>query len=491
MHILSLIEKIQPIIENGLASTYVVLFNAVVLLIFFSSIDDFAVDCIYVLRRIYRRIVVAPRIHKASDKSLAGLRKQQKAFAICVPAWDESAVIAQMLERAVRDIRYDNYRLFVGVYRNDPATRQAVEALRARNGDCRHRIIIVDHPAIGPTSKADCLNTLYAHVRDNAPWAREQRVAGFILHDAEDIIHPSELVIFNHLIDRADIIQLPVIPLARPLFDLVGGHYQDDFAENHTKDLVVREALGCGVPSAGVGCAFSREALESLAMLRGGQPFDKNSVTEDYDVALELCGLGFRGIFVRLPSMGGKRTFVATQEYFPNTFRTAAKQKSRWLLGIALESWTKRGWSGSLAERYMLWRDRKSILSAMTTAAGYALFVIFILAALREGATMRSQMAALAPEGSIVRALIWINLFFLANRVLQRFTFVYRSYGLLQALISPLRIVVGNAINFAAAWQAVTSFHRAQTTGQGSDWGKTNHQIPQTDAIIAQPGERA
>lgn len=473
-----------------LGATYVVTFNAVVILIFCGSIDDFFIDCVYLVRRLYRRVFIAPRIVRASDKSLANLRKPQKPFAILVPAWDESNVIAQMLERAIRDIRYDNYRLFVGVYKNDPATRIAIEALQARSGDCRHRVIIVDHPYHGPTSKADCLNSLYDHASRKPAWTGAQSVTGYILHDAEDIIHPSELVVFNHLIERADIIQLPVIPLARPLFDLVGGHYQDDFAENHTKDLVVREALGCGLPSAGVGCAFSSEALESLALLRGGQPFDETSATEDYDSALELCSLGFRGIFVRLPSIGGKRTFVATQEYFPNTLKTAIRQKSRWLLGIALESWTKRGWNGSLADRYMLWRDRKSLISATTTALGYVLFAIFMLATLRGGSTFDSQMEELAPQGGIVRWLVWANLFFLANRVLQRFTFVYRSYGLLQAVMSPVRIIAGNLINFAAAWSAATSFRKAQTSGLQCDWGKTKHQIPHMEAIIGQPGER-
>lgn len=485
-----MVEIFQPKVLYVLLALYIAVFNAIALTIFVSSIDDFALDCIYFVRRAYRHLFVRSKFAKSSDKSLSNLRTRQHAFAICIPAWKEASVIADMLARAVRDLRYDNYRLFVGTYANDPDTRRAVQALCDRDHDCRHRIKIVHHDAIGPTNKADCLNSIYAHILTQDTWAKSEGVAGFVLHDAEDIIHPSELVVFNHLITRADIIQLPVVPLARPLYDLVGGHYQDEFAESHTKDMVVREALGCGVPSAGVGCAFSAEALGGLAMLRGGKPFDARSVTEDYDVALDLCDMGYRGMFVRLPSVSGNRSFVATQEYFPNRFGAAVRQKSRWLLGIALESWNKRGWPGSWAQRYMLWRDRKSIITAIASAAAYVLFIIFLLGTVRSNATWQSQLSHILPANSVIYWLVWANFAFLIHRSVQRFAYVFRSYGLLHALVSPLRIVVGNIINFVAAWRAALLFRKAQSSGEASAWGKTDHQIPKIDAVIAQPGSR-
>ena len=41
-------------------------------------------------------------------------------------------------------------------------------------------------------------------------------------------------------------------------------------AEAHGKELVVREAIGAGLPSAGVGCAIARDALAALAEQDGG-----------------------------------------------------------------------------------------------------------------------------------------------------------------------------------------------------------------------------
>src|SRR3546814_11273742 len=68
----------------------------------------------------------------------------------------------------------------------------------------------------------------------------------------------------------------------------ISGHYCDEFAEAHGKYLVVREAIGAAVPSAGVGCAFARAALEQVAQDQGGLPFDPGCLTEDYELGLRI-----------------------------------------------------------------------------------------------------------------------------------------------------------------------------------------------------------
>src|SRR3546814_12598229 len=98
----------------------------------------------------------------------------------------------------------------------------------------------------------------------------EERATGIrfkavILHDAEDVVHSMELRIFDRLIERFDMVQLPVLPLIDPRSRWIAGHYLDEFAEAHGKDLVVREALGASVPSAGVGCAIRRDMIDSIA----------------------------------------------------------------------------------------------------------------------------------------------------------------------------------------------------------------------------------
>ena len=74
-------------------------------------------------------------------------------------------------------------------------------------------------PAPGPTSKADCLNRLWERmIEDEA--ADGMRFKAVVLHDAEDVVHSAELGLFDALIERFDLVQLPVLPLIDPAFAL-------------------------------------------------------------------------------------------------------------------------------------------------------------------------------------------------------------------------------------------------------------------------------
>src|SRR3546814_4271761 len=110
-------------------------------------------------------------------------------------------------------------------------------------------------------------------------------------------------------------VQLPVLPLADPQSRWIGGHYLDEIAESHGKDLVVREALGASVPSAGVGCAINRNMMDRIVAMNGGRPFDEASITADYELGLKIGALGGRGIIVRLPA--GTGSVVDKREHFP------------------------------------------------------------------------------------------------------------------------------------------------------------------------------
>ncbi len=124
-------------------------------------------------------------------------------------AWDEQAVIGQMLATAVARIDHPDYRLYVGVYPNDPGTIAAARAVAAT--DPRIRVIV--GPRDGPTTKADCLNSLWrALVAD----AADGPIKAVVLHDAEDVVHAAELTVFDTLIEGSAVVQLPVLPLVEP-----------------------------------------------------------------------------------------------------------------------------------------------------------------------------------------------------------------------------------------------------------------------------------
>lgn len=231
------------------------------------------------------------------------------------------------------------------------------------------RVQIVNGDLPGPTTKAECLNRLWAAlVRDEQAEGRGFKAV--VLHDAEDVVHSAELKLFDRLIERFDLVQLPVLPLVDRGSRWISGHYMDEFSETHGKGLVVPEALGAGMPSAGVGCALSRAALQQMADLGDGRPFDADSLTEDYELGLRLKDFGGRGIFVRLPASPGGR-LVAVRAHFPARLEAAVRQKTRWMTGIALSGWDRLGWGGGSAERWMRLRDRRAVLAALILAAAY------------------------------------------------------------------------------------------------------------------------
>lgn len=438
-----------------------------------SGMDDLLIDCLSHARTLKRRLTVYRTNARCSCVDLP--RTAQRPTALLIPAWREADVIADMLAALRASLDYSAYRVILGTYPNDRATRDAARAV-----DPKARWLeIVVLPHAGPTSKADCLNAVW-----RGALALERRMGRpfelFVLHDAEDVVHRDELTIFSYLADRADMVQLPVVPLPGRWHEMVAGHYCDEFAEAHQKDLVLREGLAGGVPSPGVGCALTRSAMLALAGA-SGEPFSRESLTEDYDLALRLLRMGRRSIFVRLTAQanGGAAAVVATREYFPSRFSAAVRQKARWLIGIGLQGWRRQGWHGSFWHRYMLLRDRKAILAAFLTAAAYGL-------ALTVAAYESAVWAGVLPDRPLVAwdsPLAWLltgNLVLLLNRLLHRVYYVARLYGLGEGLLAVPRLVMANAINFFAAARAVRLYLRHRLTGRPLRWDKTTHRFDAT-----------
>jgi bacteriophage N4 adsorption protein B len=426
------------------------------------GLNDLLVDVIYFARRIWRASTVYRR-HRRSYACHYVFNKDPGFMAVLVPAWDEAAVIASMLKAMLDRLDYENYRIFVGHYRNDPATAAAIASVK--DG----RIVPVQVERDGPTTKADCLNHLYdALIAHELETGRSAKAV--VLHDAEDVVHRYELRIFDGLIDRAAVIQLPVLPLPDPHSRWISGHYCDEFAEAHIKELVVREAVGAAIPLAGVGCAIARRPLCQLAALQDGKPFSGLSMTEDYEVGLRIGALGLRTMFVRIPAQPGERGVVASRGHFPATLGAAVRQKARWLGGIALSGWDRLGWSGGLGERWMRMRDRRGPLAALLLVAAYTAALLWSQLWLAEalGAPVQARMSPL------LTFILTINAWLLAWRVLMRACFTASAYGWREGLLSIPRLVVANIIAVLAAGRAV-SLHLG---GGARRWDKTQHIFP-------------
>ncbi|WP_240325603.1 glycosyl transferase family protein [Sphingomonas mesophila] len=436
------------------------LFAAAGFLLF--ALDDLAVDIVYLVRRAWRATTVYTRYPRAFAGTLARPARPGR-MAVFIPAWDEGAVIGAMLRATLERWGAADYLLYVGFYPNDPATAAALGKMH----DPRVRPVQLPHA--GPTTKADCLNHLYAALA--ADEAREGWSAkAVVLHDSEDLVHPLEIALFDTLVERAALVQLPVLPLQSRGSRWVSGHYCDEFAESHGKEMVVREAIGASIPLAGVGCAIERKALTRLAERRGGQPFAADCLTEDYELGLRLGEINEGAMFVRIPAHPGSRALVASRGHFPETLDAAVRQKARWIGGIALAGWDRLGWRGGLGERWMRMRDRRGPLAALLLVAGYGAALLWLQMALAHalGAPVVMQVSPL------LAFLLKLNLALLAWRLFVRLCFVTAAYGIGEGLRSLPRTVVGNVIAILAVRRAIAH----HVSGRAAQWEKTAHIFP-------------
>ena len=436
------------------------LFAAAGFLLF--AIDDLAVDLIYFARGAWRSLTVYTRYPRAFAETLPA-PAQPGRIAVLVPAWDESTVIADMLRATLRRWGDGDYRIFVGFYANDPLTEAAIGQV----DDPRIEAVLVDDH--GPTTKADCLNRLYDALQ--AAECREHWTAkAIVLHDAEDLVHPLEIRLFDAMVERAALVQLPVIPLVDRNSRWISGHYCDEFAESHGKELVVREAIGASIPLAGVGCAISRDAIARLAAENHGRPFAAACMTEDYELGLRIGAFADKTMFVRIPAVPGSRSLVSSRGHFPATLDAAVRQKARWIGGIALSGWERLGWRGGFGERWMRMRDRRGPLAALLLVAGYAAILLWLQLwiAAKLGAPVSLSVSP------VLGFLLTVNAVLLAWRVLVRAGFVTATYGIGQGLLSIPRMLVGNVIAILSVKRAIL----IHTSGRPRRWEKTRHTFP-------------
>jgi bacteriophage N4 adsorption protein B len=457
-------------------------------IIFISGLDDLFIDIVYWSRQTWRAMTVY-RKHPYLDHNEL-YKTAEKPLAIMVPAWQEHGVIDKMAELAATTLDYENYHIFVGTYPNDFETQQDVEKVCARFPNV-HKVVCA-RP--GPTSKADCLNNVL-----NAITQFEQRASlqfeGFILHDSEDVLSKMELRLFNHLVAKNDLIQLPVYPLKKSWTNFTSGHYLDEFAESHGKDLVVREALAGQVPSAGVGTCFSRRAVTVLIEAGNGIAFDVQSLTEDYDIGFRLKALGMKEIFVRFPVVEPKdravrhhvsesgisvreSNVVSVREYFPQSLSYAVRQKSRWIIGIVYQGFKTHRWASSGTLNYFLWRDRKGVITNFTSFLALLLAAqLLVIWIYQQAVPDAYSFLSIFESDGWLAILLTANLWLMMNRIVQRIIFVTRYYGISQGLLSVPRLLWGNLINFLANWRALKQAILAADIRRIA-WDKTSHDFP-------------
>jgi bacteriophage N4 adsorption protein B len=439
------------------------------------GLDDLALDvyCLWawLTTRVPRRVTQAePR------PSLAG---PEKLIAVFVPLWQEHAVIGGMLEHNVAAIDYDNYHFFIGAYPNDEPTLEAVRDLEARFPHVHLAVC----PHDGPTSKADCLNWIYQRMllfeEHHFEERHAQRFEIVVTHDAEDLIHPQAFACINRYADDFDMVQIPVLPLRAPFPGIVHSIYCDEFAEWQIKDMPARRLMGSFVPSNGVGTGFTRVAVEKLATAEHNLIFEPLCLTEDYENGLRLHKLGCSQVFV--PLRGSGAGMIATREFFPQTMRSAIRQRTRWITGIGLQSWERHGWRGSWPQVYWFWRDRKGLIGNPMSLLSNFLFFYGLL-------TWVLSRIAGVPWGfashTLHPGLLIFTLLILMVQCGVRMGCAARIYGWAFALGVPVRVVFGNWINAVATFRAISTYLGARIRHQPLVWLKTEHAYPSRTALL-------
>ncbi|MBV9760872.1 MAG: glycosyl transferase family protein [Acidobacteriaceae bacterium] len=439
---------------------------AIVLLL--SGVDDLVPVLICLTHWIrHRKPAIAP--------SLGEFLGEERRIAIFVPCWKESGVIGNMVRHNVAAIGYRNYDFFLGVYPNDGATVEATERL----AETFRNVHVAECPHPGPTSKADCLNWIYQRMTlfEEETGARFDTV---VLHDAEDLIHPEALSTINRERATYAMVQIPVLPLPTPFGEFTHAVYCDEFAEFQRIDMLARQYSGSFIPSNGVGTGFAREILERLASERDNLVFDAASLTEDYEIGVHIHEAGQTQLFA--PLKKGGKGYIATREYFPRTLRSAIRQRTRWVTGIALQCWERHGWGRSWRTRYWFWRDRKGLIANPVSLLTNLLFLV------GAGDWIESLYMhrpwAFAVENPGILALCWVTLGLQSVRLTLRAACVAGIFGLGFAVGVPLRCFHGNLVNCCASMGALWRFLHSKAHRRPLVWLKTEHAYPSRDALL-------
>lgn len=454
---------------HSLVSAWPTLLGALATVLLISGLDD-----------LVPTLICAWNFDRARGSDETGrdaetVSQSERRIAIFVPCWKEAGVIGNMIRHNIASIIYSNYDFFIGVYPNDAATLDAAQQLAG----VFRRVHVACCPHPGPTSKADCLNSIY---RCMQAFEVEHGLQfdTVVLHDAEDLIHSDALSLINHHRAEYAMVQVPVLPLPTPLHEFTHAVYCDDFAEFQIIDMRARQLSRAFIPSNGVGTGFAREILERLSEERNGLVFHPASLTEDYEAGVYVHNAGHKQLFTPLRRV--KDGFCATREYFPRRVRSAIRQRTRWITGIALQSWARDGWRGSWACKYWFWRDRKGLLANPISLLTNLLFLAGAADWIQAAAEHRPW--AFAVSNPVVLRMCLANSAIQVIRLSLRVLYTRKIYGGRFALGVPLRALHGNFINCCASVGALWQFALSRWHGTPLVWSKTDHAYPGRDAIV-------
>jgi hypothetical protein len=200
--------------------------------------------------------------------------------------------------------------------------------------------------------------------------------------------------------------------------------------------------------------------------------FNDANLTEDYELGYRFYELGFKtGFFNIKLDKNDDATRIATAEFFPNTFWTSVKQRSRWIAGICFQNWKSHKWKGNLSTKYFLFRDRKSIFSFFGAFLSNIVILYFLYSVIANMFHFK-YVYSLVSHSSVLWYLMIANLLFMISRASHRFIFTYNWYGFKYAFFSFFRLILDTFVNFFSIMRSVDVFRK---TKKKVVWDATSH----------------
>ncbi len=440
------------------------------LLILIASIDDLIIDVLVACK------LKKPRIPLFKPSTRPKRRTKNPKISVCIANWHEADVLKPMVEGNLKNLKYDNFQLVLGVYPNDEETvRVAATLARAHP---KHVKVVINRRN-GPTSKGQMLNEVFANLfldEDTAPDLA-------VIHDSEDMIAPSSFGLYAQLSRDYAMIQIPVFSLDSRNRSLVGASYMEEFAERHSREMLLRSQLGAFVPSAGVGTCIRKDLILHFLKKRS-RVLRPDSITEDYILGAEAHADGFKTTFAafRDPHHSGN-PIIATLEYFPKDLWASIRQKTRWVYGISFESTAKLGWHKRPGwNLFFQYRDRKGAITNILP-----LISLFLLGIGLIGRPDMSHLGTFLTAGLFL-VLIANTLNIFVRIIIKALAFrdVYGYFNILGLLTRwPVSLVV-NAIAVLRAWNMFLV--ESRFASREVSWAKTMHEIPLSFDFITEPG---
>lgn len=200
--------------------------------------------------------------------------------------------------------------------------------------------------------------------------------------------------------------------------------------------------------------------------------FNDANLTEDYELGYRFYELGFKtGFFNIKLDKNDDATRIATAEFFPNTFWTSVKQRSRWIAGICFQNWKSHKWKGNLSTKYFLFRDRKSIFSFFGAFLSNIVILYFLYSVIANIFHFK-YVYSLVSHSSVLWYLMIANLLFMISRASHRFIFTFNWYGFKYAFFSFFRLILDTFVNFFSIMRSVDVFRK---TKKKVVWDATSH----------------